>query len=577
MNSLLRIAGYFRSYRTHFLSSIFLNLIVAICTIYPAWIMKSVVNDVLINRNIKMLHTIALSLIVIMAIKGVAAFGQSYLMMLAAQSILRDIRTAAFDRLQSLSLAFFEKQKTGQIMSRITNDVLVLQNLIITFTDTIGHTVALCGFCCYIFYLHWKLAFISVIIVPFIGAILNKFSGKMKKIGARMQNRIGDISTVLQEFIVGVKAVKSFTLENYIRERFEHANQENFKENMRGNKINSLTSPVIEFINTVGLSIIFWYGGYEVINNRLDAGQLISFLTALVGLFTPIKNLSRVSNVVSQSIGAGDRVFELLDTPVEIREKDNPIELNECKGAVEFDKVIFSYSNDEIVLNEINLKVAPGEIIALVGPSGAGKSTFANLIPRFFDINSGAIKVDGIDIRDLSLNSLRKKIGMVHQETLLFSGTIADNIKLGNLNASDNDVIAAAKLSNADDFIQALPQGYQTVLGERGVNLSGGQAQRIALARAFLKNPSILILDEATSALDSETENLIKESLAKLMLNRTTFMIAHRLSTVVNAHKIVVLNHGKIVEYGTHSDLLIKKGLYSNLYDAQYASFAIAQ
>ncbi|MBF0543633.1 MAG: ABC transporter ATP-binding protein [Candidatus Riflebacteria bacterium] len=571
MKSFLRILKYFGNYKVPLFSSIFFSVIVALATVYPAWIMKSVVNDVLVNRDMKMLHIIALSLVVVMAIKGVAAFGQSYLMMLAAQNILRDIRSAAFEKLQILSLSFFEKQKAGQIMSKITNDVLVLQNLLTSFTDNIGQFVALCAFCWYIFYLHWKLAVISVVIIPFIGAILNKFSRKMKKIGTRMQTRIGDISSVLQEFIVGIKAIKSFTLEGFIRGRFEHANVENYKENMRGNKINALTSPVIEFINTVGLSIIFWYGGYEVINNRLDAGQLISFLTALVGLFTPIKNLSRISNLISQSVGAGERVFEILDAPVEISEKENAISLKDCKGGVSFENVSFSYGAEELVLNNVNLIVSPGEVIAIVGPSGAGKSTFVNLIPRFFEVNAGGVKIDGVDVRDFSLNSLRKHIGMVHQETLLFSGTISDNIRLGKVDAAEEEVIEAAKLANANDFILSLPEGYNTLLGERGVNLSGGQAQRIALARAFLKNPAILILDEATSALDSETENLIKESLTKLMLNRTTFLIAHRLSTVVNANKIVVLSKGKIVEFGKHSELLRMKGVYSHLYEAQYS------
>ena len=577
MKTFLRIMSFFKGYFSRLAGSFSMAIIVAICTIYPAWIIRYVVNDVLIQRSLERLHLIAVSLVLIMAVKGVANFLQTYLMNWVAQDILRTIRSQAFDRLQQLSLSFFEKQRTGQLMSRITNDVLVLQNLLRSLTDIVGSIIATVGFIGYIFYLHWKLAMISVVIIPFIGMIINRFARKMKKIGTRMQTRIGDIATVLQEFITGIKAIKSFTLEPFIRERFEQANTENFKENLKGSRIDAATSPVIEFVNTVGLAIIFWYGGFEVIQGRLDAGQLISFLTALVGLFTPIKNLSKVSNTISQSVGAGERVFELLDAPVEITEKPDARALSGCREGVEYRNVRFAYNTNEPVLNDVSLKIAPGEVVALVGPSGAGKTTFVNLLPRFFDVQGGAVLIDGHDVRDATLESLRRLIGMVHQETLLFSGTIAENIRLGRLGASDEEVVAAAKLANAHQFIENQPQGYQTMLGERGVNLSGGQAQRVALARAFLKDPPILILDEATSALDSETENMIRESLARLMKNRTTFIIAHRLSTVVNADKIVVLQGGQIAELGTHKGLLEKKGVYAHLYEAQYSHQRLAE
>ncbi len=571
MKTLKRVLGYFGDYLPFLLVGILSSGVVAICTIFPAWIMKSVVNDVLVMRDIKVLHWIAAALIVVMLVKGIAAFLESYLMQYVSQSILRSIRTACFDRMLELSLSFYEKQRTGQLMSRITADVLVLQNLLTSFSSLIGDTIAFTGFCAYIFYLHWKLAVISIVIIPFIGAMINTFSRKMKKIGSRMQSRIGDISTVLQEFITGIKVVKTFTLEDFIRGRFEQANGANFSETMRGSRINAATTPIIEFINTCGLAIIFWYGGYEVIHGNLDAGQLISFLTALVGLFAPIKNLSKMSNVISQSVGAGERVFEIIDAHVDVKESPDAVTKTDCRGEVEFENVTFAYNQNEPVLRNVSIKVKPGEVVALVGPSGAGKTTFINLIPRFFDVSGGAVKIDGADVRNLSLNSLRQYIAMVPQETLLFSGTIEDNIRFGRLNATHDEIVDAAKLANAHDFIMKQPNGYETVLGERGVNLSGGQAQRVALSRAFLKDPGILILDEATSALDSETENLIKESLNRLMANRTTFMIAHRLSTVVKADKILVLQKGEIVEIGNHGQLLEKQGLYSQLYRSQYA------
>ncbi|NCB37814.1 MAG: ABC transporter ATP-binding protein [Erysipelotrichia bacterium] len=571
MKTLKRILSYFGNYIPALMLGTAGSAVVAVCTIFPAWIMKSVVNDVLVNRNLVALHWIALALVVVMFVKGVAQFAQTYLMHYVSQSILRSIRTACLDRMLELSLSYYEKQRTGQLMSRITSDVMVLQNLLSSFTSLVGDFIAFFGFCAYIFYLHWKLAVISVIIIPFIGALINKFSRKMKKIGSRMQIRIGDISTVLQEFITGVKVIKSFTLEEFIKDRFEQANGANFDETMRGGRINAATTPVIEFINTCGLAIIFWYGGYEVIRGNLDAGQLISFLTALVGLFTPIKNLSKMSNVISQSVGAGERVFEILDAHIDIKESPDAIKLSSCRGEVEFCNVSFAYNENEPVLRSVNIKINPGEVVALVGPSGAGKTTFINLIPRFFDATGGAVKIDGHDVRNLSFNAMRRFIAMVPQETLLFSGTIEENIRLGRLEATHEEILEAAKLANAHDFIMSQPEGYETMLGERGVNLSGGQAQRVALSRAFLKDPGILILDEATSALDSETENLVKESLSRLMSNRTTFMIAHRLSTVVKADKILVLQKGEIVEIGSHSQLLEKQGLYSQLYRSQYA------
>jgi len=571
MQTFNRILSYFKDYKAALVFGTLCSAVVAICTIFPAWIMKSVVNDVLVDRNIGALHWIALALVVVMFIKGVADFVRGYLMHYVSQSILRTIRTSCFDRLLRLSLSYYEKQRTGQLMSRITADVLILQNLLTSFTSLIGDFIAFFGFCFYIFYLHWKLATISVIIIPFIGGLINKFSRKMKKIGTRMQSRIGDLSTVLQEFITGVKVVKSFTLEDFVKNRFEQANGANFDETMRGGRINAATTPIIEFINTCGLAIIFWYGGYEVIRGNLDAGQLISFLTALVGLFTPIKNLSKMSNVISQSVGAGERVFEIIDAPVDVEESPDAVTMTSCRGEVEFCDVFFAYNQNEPVLRNVNIKVAPGEVVALVGPSGAGKTTFINLIPRFFDVSSGAVKIDEIDVKQLSMASMRRFIAMVPQETLLFSGTIEDNIRFGRLDATHDEIVEAAKLANAHDFIMAQPDGYDTVLGERGVNLSGGQGQRIALSRAFLKDPGILILDEATSALDSETENLIKESLSRLMSNRTTFMIAHRLSTIVNADKILVLQKGEIVEIGSHGQLLEQQGLYSQLYRSQFA------
>lgn len=574
MKTFWRLMAAYQPYSGWLLVSVGLNFIVAMTTIYPAWIMKSVVNDVLLesqkDQSTNMLHIIAVSLVIVMAVKGVANFSQCYLMTWVSQRILTQLRTDCFKHLQCLPLNYFETQRTGQLMSRITADVQMLRHMLNSTTTILGDFIAFLGFTSYIVWLHWRLALVSLVIIPFIGALINKLSRKMKKVGVRVQDRVGDIATVLQEFITGIKVVKSFTLEKVQQERFEVANQGNFKETMKGATLDAATTPVIEFINTLGLAIIFWYGGYEVIHGRLNAGELISFLVALVGLFTPIKNLSKVSNVISQSLGAADRVYEILDAPITIRSRENATELTKCAGKVEFDHVSFAYNPGETVLKEIRLIVEPGEVVALVGPSGSGKSTFVNLIPRFYDVCTGVVRLDGLDVRDITLRSLRQHIGVVPQETVLFAGTIAENIRFGRLDADDAAVKHAAELANAAGFIEALPDKYNTMLGERGVNLSGGQRQRLALARAFLKDPRVLILDEATSALDSESENLIRDSLAQLMMNRTTFIIAHRLSTVINADKIIVLTDGAIVEWGTHAGLLNQKGIYANIFTAQF-------
>ncbi|MBR4570624.1 MAG: ABC transporter ATP-binding protein, partial [Candidatus Riflebacteria bacterium] len=508
--------------------------------------------------------------ITVMFIKGVFSFSSMYLMQYASQRMLLKIRSDCFDKLLKLPLSFFETQQTGHLMSRVTNDVSVLQMLVHNFVRFIRDVVEVVGLTVYIFWLNWRLSLLSMIIIPLIMIMIQAFGRKMKKLGTRMQEKVGDINSSLHEFITGVKVVKSFTLEKYMLDKYESSNEASFKVTMKGHRINCAVTPIIEFFNAISLVIIFWFGSKGVIAGKLDAGLIVSFIAALTSLYKPGRNLAEIYNTTAQALGAADRVFELIDTPVDLKEPENPVEFTSCKGEVEFKNVTFSYKPEETILHNIELTVAPGEIVALVGPSGAGKSTFVNLIPRFFDTTEGEVCIDGINVRNINGKDLRRFIGMVPQDTYLFAGTIEDNIKFGKLDATHDEIIEAAKLANADKFITELPDSYNTVLGERGVNLSGGQAQRIALARAFLKNPKILILDEATSALDSETESLIQEALDLLMKDRTTFMIAHRLSTVVNADRILVLEKGSIVESGKHEELLEKKGLYYQLYNAQH-------
>ncbi len=565
-----RILYYCKDHFWMLIASLICSGVAALCTVYPAYVVKDLVNEVLVNGKEEYIIGISVGVITVMFIKGVFSFSSMYLMQYASQRMLLKIRSNCFDKLLKLPLSFFETQKTGHLMSRVTNDVSVLQMLVHNFVRFIRDVVEVVGLTVYIFWLNWRLSLLSMIIIPLILIMIQAFGRKMKKLGTRMQEKVGDINSSLHEYITGVKVVKSFTLEKYMLDKYESSNEASFKVTMKGHRINCAVTPIIEFFNAISLVIIFWFGSKGVIAGRLDAGLIVSFIAALTSLYKPGRNLAEIYNTTAQALGAADRVFELIDTPVDLKEPENPVEFTSCKGEVEFRNVTFSYKPEETILHNINLTVAPGEIIALVGPSGAGKSTFVNLIPRFFDTTEGEVCVDGINVRTINGKDLRKFIGMVPQDTYLFAGTIEDNIKFGKLDATHDEIVEAAKLANADKFITELPDSYNTVLGERGVNLSGGQAQRIALARAFLKNPKILILDEATSALDSETESLIQEALDLLMKDRTTFMIAHRLSTVVNADRIIVLEKGSIVESGKHEELLEKKGLYFQLYNAQH-------
>ncbi len=568
--TLSRLLIYCKNYIWIIIISLLCSAVAAVCTVFPAYVVKDLVNEVLVNKKEEYVLWISLGVILVMIIKGVFSFISTYLMQYASQRIILIIRSDCFDKLLKLPLSFFEKQKTGQLMSRVTNDVGVLQGLVHNLVRFVRDSVEVVGLMLYIFWLNWKLALLSMVIVPIIVVMIQNFGKKMKRIGTRMQEKVGDINTALHEYITGVKVVKTFTLEKYMLDKYESSNEASFKETMRGHRINCAINPIVELLNSVSLVIIFWYGSREVIGGTLDAGQIVSFIAALTSMYKPGRSLAEIYNTTAICVGSAERVVELIDTPIDLKEPEEPVDFSKCQGKVEFKNVTFSYKPEETILENINLSIKPGEIIALVGPSGAGKTTFVNLIPRFFDVTSGEVDVDGIDVRKIKGKDLRKFIGMVPQDTYLFAGTIEENIRFGRLDATHEEIVGAAKLANADDFIMTLPDGYNTVLGERGVNLSGGQAQRVAMARAFLKNPRILILDEATSALDSETESLIQEALDLLMKERTTFMIAHRLSTVVNADRIIVLEKGKIVESGKHEELLEKKGLYYQLYTAQH-------
>jgi subfamily B ATP-binding cassette protein MsbA len=477
-----------------------------------------------------------------------------------------------FKKFQRLPLSYFDRHQTGEIMSYITNDVAALQNALVDrLIELVTESSIFVGSLVMMFLLDWQLSLLTLITVPLVGEAMKIFGRKMKSSGSVIQERLADITALMQESISAVRVVKSFVREDFEIQRFTRENDLNFRAQMKSVQIQSLLTPTVEFLAALAVTVIVWFGGYEVVNGNITAGALVAFLTYAVNLANPVKRISRVYGTIQKAMAGAERVFGIMDMPEAIADKPEAKAMPAVKGYVEFDDVTFGYKDDIPALEHISFKAEPGQMIAFVGPSGAGKSTIANLIPRFYDVNGGAIRIDGQDVRDVTMSSLREQIGIVPQETMLFSTTVRENIRYGRLDATDDDIVQAAKDANAHEFIMQLPEGYDTKIGERGLNLSGGQRQRIAIARAILKNPQLLILDEATSALDTESEKIVQAALDRLMVGRTSFVIAHRLSTIFNADQIYVIEKGHIREHGTHEELLALGGLYSSLYNIQFS------
>lgn len=571
MNNYKRLLLYAKPYigRT-FIAFIFTSIASA-GNLFVPWVLKNVIDDVLINKDILLLNTIAVAILIVFLIRGICFYAQTYLMSYVGQKVIIDIREAVYRKLQFLSLGYFEKRQTGTIMSYVTNDVGALQGSIIeSATDFVTEMSILIGSLVLMFNLHWKLSLLTLITMPLVAKAMDLFGKKLKRTSGIMQDRAADITAVLQETISSVRVIKSFVREEYEIARFVKDNYANFRAQMKNAQVMATLTPVIELIAAIGVTFLIWYGGFEVINGNLTAGALIAFLVYATNLANPIKRLSRIYGNVQKAMAAAERVFSVLDEEIEIKEKDNATELKAVIGKVDFKAVTFKYNENEVILKDINLAVKAGQMVAIVGPSGAGKTTIVNLLPRFYDPVAGNIYIDDVNIADVTLASLREKIGIVPQETVLFNGSIYDNILYGDLTATTEEVMAAAKAANAHDFIMQMADQYQTQIGERGSKLSGGQRQRIAIARAILKNPRILILDEATSALDTESEKLVQDAIDKLMVGRTSFVIAHRLSTILQADMIIVMEKGQIVEQGSHEELLKLDGLYSGLYKLQF-------
>lgn len=569
-NSYKRLFSYIRPYTGRLIMAMVCAMLAAGANLYVPWLIKGVIDQVLADKDMMMLNLIAISIVVAFFLRGVFLYGQHYLMSYIAQKVIIDVRDAIYHKLQKLPISYFEKRQTGTVMSYVTNDVAAMQaGLADHVIDMITEGVILIGSFAMMCWLHWKLTLLTLIIVPLVGYTMNIFGRKLKQTSFTMQERVADITSLLQEALSAIRVIRSFVREEYEIQRFANQNQANFIAQMKNAKLMSMLAPVVEFLAAISVTLILWYGGMEVIDGHLTAGALIAFLVYAVNLSNPIKRLSRVYGNIQKAIAAAERVFAVLDTEEEITDAADAKKMPIVKGNVKLTDVKFSYVEGELAIKGISMEAQPGQMIAIVGASGSGKSTIANLIPRFYDIQSGSIEIDGYDIRSVTQRSLREQIGIVPQETVLFNGSVYDNIRYGNLDATKEEIIAAAKAANAHEFITQMTDGYETQIGERGALLSGGQRQRIAIARAILKDPQILILDEATSALDTESEKIVQEALDKLLVGRTSFVIAHRLSTIVRADVIIVMERGVIVERGTHEELLEKGGIYSKLHQMQ--------
>lgn len=571
MKNYMRLLAYIKPYTRRLALAVVCIIMAAGANLYLPWIIKDMIDDVLMSKDMVMLNLIAAGILVVMFTRGVFYYGQSYLVSYVGQRVIIDVRSVLFRKFQRMPLSYYDKQQTGTVMSYITNDVAVMQSAIVdNLIELVTEGSILIGSLAMMIYLDWKLSLLTLMTIPLVGFAMKIFGRKLKRSSTVIQERVAEITSLLQESISAIRVVKSFVRESYEIKRFEEQNWRNFQAAMKNVKLSSLLTPTVEFLAAIAVTFIVWFGGYEVVNEVITAGELVAFLTYAVNLANPVKRLSRVYAAIQKAMAAADRVFAVMDLDEKITDVPGAKPLPPIKGEVEFKDITFSYKEGQPALQHISLKAEPGQMIALVGPSGSGKSTIANLIPRFYDVDSGVITIDDHDIRQVTADSLREQIGLVPQETMLFSTSVMENIRYGRLEATDEEVIEAAKAANAEEFIKELPEGYDTKLGERGLNLSGGQRQRLAIARAILKNPRVLILDEATSALDTESEKIVQDALDNLMVGRTSFVIAHRLSTIFNADQIFVVENGHLREHGTHEELLAAGGLYSNLYNIQF-------
>lgn len=547
--------------------------------------LQFLIDAVLRQHDAALLNRITLILVGIFALQGVFYFIRGYQLSFIGERVMADLRLKLFEHLQGLSLSFYNERRTGELVSRLTNDVSTVRGVVTSDISTaLAQVLTFGGALVLLIITDWRLTAFMFALIPVVMLVARLFGRGLRRLSSAVQDQLAKATTVVEESIGGVRVVQSFTRESYEIGRFRDSIEQTFVLAVKRIRLSTLFGPIISFLGFAAVVSIFWFGGLEVLAGRLTAGQLLMFLVLTMTIAGSIGQLGGLWGSLQEALGATKRLFEILDTKTDIADAPDARPLPRVEGRITFDHVSFAYKDNPgtSILCDVSFQARPGEVLALVGPSGAGKTTLVNLIPRFFDVTAGQVCVDGRDVRTVLVKSLREQVGFVPQDTLLFGGTVRENILYGKLDASEAEMMEAARAANAHEFITQLPMGYDTLVGERGVKLSGGQRQRIAIARAILKDPRILLLDEATSSLDSESEGLVQEALERLMKGRTSIVIAHRLSTIKNADRIAVLSDGELVELGTHAELMELDGLYARLYRMQFrveesAPVALAQ
>lgn len=574
----LRLGRLLRPYIPQMLLGVFSALVVSSGNLLlPLIFGRGLVDQVLLGlsrHSLSRLNVLALLIILLTAAKGIFTYSKQYFLGYVGHRFAMDLRALLFDRLQEVSLEYHEREKSGESVVRMTGDVTILQGIISgTLAGLISDGVTLLGILIFTFYLHWKLALLTVLLFPFIGLMVGRFGERVRQFTRQMQDRMTDITTIIQETLLGIRIVKAFTLEEHEKRRFARENRASFFAGLRSVQVQATISPLVELLVVGAMTGVIWYGAREVLAGRLTAGDLVAFLSYAGMASAPVAALSQQLSSLQQGRAAAERIETLFAAPVRVTDSPQAVPLPPLSGRVRFRHVTFGYEPGRPVLHDVSFEVEPGQVVALVGPSGAGKSTLVHLLLRFYDPDEGSIEVDGYDLRRVTLRSLRQQIGFVPQETVVFGVSVRENIACGRPGATEEEIVAAARAANADDFIRRLPRGYDTILGERGINLSGGERQRLAIARALLRQPRILILDEATASLDAESEHLVQEALERLLSGRTTFIIAHRFSTIERADLVVVLDRGRLVESGPPGELLRREGsVYRRLHQLQFGS-----
>ncbi len=567
MKEFRKILKYAKPYTKSLVFAFICLTLTSLVNLVLPLIVRNMINAVVVLKDSQVLDGHAWDLLLIILLQAVFAVVHNYVFGFVGHRMTTDFRIEFFSHIQSLSLRFFQNHRVGEILSRMSNDISVIQNALVTIpVALLRQSITLIGALAIILYLNWKLTGLILLILPPLMIFARVFGKRLRQFSEKLQDQVAQAIVVLEEVASSIKIVKSFTRENYERDRFTNQIETAFEKAVDKLKISSFFGPFILGLTFLVSAVLIWYGGYQVMLGTTTPGELTAFFLYALIVAGPIGTFVRLYTQIQEASGAIRRVYEILDTQPAIENPDNPIFLENINGRIQFDNVSFGYREESEILHNVSFDIQPGQTVALVGPSGAGKSTVIKLLHRFFDVSQGSIRLDGHNIQELDRKSFLSQIALVPQETLLFGGTVKENILYGKLDASEEELVEAAKKANAHDFIVELEKGYETIVGEKGAKLSGGERQRIAIARAILKDPKILVLDEATSSLDNRSEALIQEAVETLMQNRTTFIVAHRLSTIHQADQIIVLEKGKVVEIGQHEELMNSKNLYYNLY-----------